>query len=99
MARINASDARLRSTVTPALQWLLRAWSEGDHVYRFLNLFIPLEVLLNEYGVPKQSKIKADARVIRKLISAHAVERKAESIQLLDAMLDNYLRPSLVSRL
>src|SRR5256885_2241120 len=39
MARINASDARLRSTVTPALQWLLRAWSEGNHVYRFLNLF------------------------------------------------------------
>ena len=59
--------------------WLLRAWHERDFHYQFIDLFIPLEILLSILNDSKMStKDKHLAKSIRMLIKKHAGERSEE---------------------
>jgi hypothetical protein len=42
---------------SPALFWMVKAWSERDEVLQFLALFIPVEILISKYrALPPESE-------------------------------------------
>jgi hypothetical protein len=79
------------------LGWLMKAWSERDHVSKFNALFIALEMLLKgvkgELSLARQSYAEA----IRELIVIHCNEKQEELLAFLDTLMNNQ-NPSVMSR-
>ena len=67
--------------------WLLRAWHERDILYKFIDLFIPLECVLNMLSDSKMStEDKRRAKSIRMSIQKHTGERSEELLRFFDKL-------------
>jgi hypothetical protein len=67
--------------------WLLRAWHERDILYEFIDLFIPLECILNMLSDSKMSiEDKHRAKSIRMSIQKHAGERSEELLRFFNKL-------------
>jgi hypothetical protein len=82
-----------------ALVWLLRAWTEGDTITKFVALFIPIEIILVGYrGSPDGEKERQEkAEKIRDLITTHGGAETASLLAFLNQVMGQQ-HPSLVSR-
>lgn len=93
---IGQADDRARGTAAAAFSWLLRAWAERDSVSKFVALFIPLEIILNNRGgLPPE--IREATRQIRRIVSEHGGAQRDDLLTVFDRLADG-LRPSLVQR-
>lgn len=67
--------------------WLLRSWNERDILYKFIDLFIPLECILNMLSDSKMSiEDKHWAKSIRMSIQKHAGERSEELLRFFNKL-------------
>ena len=78
------------------LRWLLRAWQETDPTYRFMALFIPLEMVLSGYKGPRVVP-KAELQHIRRIINNSGDPDRLSLIAVLNDV-SSAMRPSLSSR-
>jgi hypothetical protein len=70
--------------------WLLRAWHERDILYKFIDLFIPLECILNMLSHSKISmEDKHRARTIRTSIRKHAGDNSKELLCFFDRLVQH----------
>jgi hypothetical protein len=75
--------------------WLLRAWHERDILYKFIDLFIPLECVLGMLSNSKRStEDKRRAKSIRMLINKHTSGQSKELCSFFNKALER-LRPTL----
>jgi hypothetical protein len=79
------------------LGWLMRAWNEKELVYKFLALFIPLEMVLNNVSLKSLPEIRQQTRAIRSLINRHGGESKGQLLAFFNDMAQG-LRPPLSAR-
>ncbi len=86
-----------RQSAANTLRWLMRAWVEDDMTAKFVNLFIPLEMVLAGHPGTKDSHLFHQAELIRKIIHDHGGEQKEALIDCLNHFVEQQ-RPSLVSR-
>ena len=79
------------------LGWLMKAWSERDHVSKFNALFTALEMLLKgvKGEIPLERQRHAEA--IRELIVTHSGEKQEELLAFLNTLVNNQ-NPSVMSR-
>jgi hypothetical protein len=85
-------------TYSLIFHWLLRAWHERDIIYEFIDLFIPIECVLNILCDSKMSaEDKRCAKAIRVLIKKHAGSSKEELAHFLNKLAQN-LKPTLNER-
>lgn len=81
---LSHEDAQKYSLI---FHWLLRAWNERDILYKFIDLFIPLECILNMLSDSKMSiEDKHRAKSIRMSIQKHAGERSEELLRFFDKL-------------
>ncbi|OHB60252.1 MAG: hypothetical protein A2167_02130 [Planctomycetes bacterium RBG_13_46_10] len=75
--------------------WLLRAWHERDILYNFIDLFIPLECVLNMLSNAKISiEDKHKAKTIRASIRKHTGENSKDLLHFFNKLFER-LRPTL----
>jgi hypothetical protein len=79
------------------LGWLMKAWSERDHVSKFNDLFTALEMLLK--GVKGEISLERQrhAEAIQELIVMHSDEKQEELLAFLNTLVTNQ-NPSVMSR-
>src|SRR3989338_3637795 len=96
---IGQATPKAHEFVASTLVWLLHAWAERDSIFKFMALFIPIEIVLAGYGGnQEQEKEKIErATQIRNLLDKHG---GADSNHLLSFFnqLFGQQRPSLASR-
>jgi len=85
-----------------ALRWLIRAWSETDYVFKYLSLFIPLELVLNQHKFKRpESKIQL-GRTLKRIINEYNGEyneHKPELQSFVSSLVEKYAtRPTLEER-
>ena len=79
------------------LGWLIKAWSERDHVSKFNALFIALEMLLKGVKGELSLERQSHAEAIRELIVMQGDEKQEELLAFLDTLVNNQ-NPSVMSR-
>ncbi len=96
---ISNKEKRAQKFAAIALGWLLRAWPESNNIYKFLSLFIPMEIILSGYkGDPENEENKRDKiNKIRDIIVAQNGQEYKKLLKFFNQIVGN-LRPSLVSR-
>ena len=87
----------LRRKLGLIFHWLLRAWREVDHVYKFVALFLPLEAVLSSGGKKRDSQQKEQVDAIRRILRDNAGEQ-AESLVMLFNRAYERLSPTLDDR-
>lgn len=94
---VGAVDDEEHAFMGSVLSWLMRAWPEREIVNKFVALFIPLEMVLNDYGVKNPPDVRMKQRAIRNLIKRCALDNRDELLAFFDEMAQN-LRPPLTAR-
>ncbi len=81
------------------LGWLRDAWIETDITNKFISFFIPIEMILRDYGGTEEKKkeLRLQAKTIRKLIRIHGGEQKQQLVKFLDSLVERQ-RPTLEER-
>jgi hypothetical protein len=97
LPRYGQAKAETAEAYGSILNWLLRAWSEHDRVYRFFALFTPLEMALQGVTVEAKAESKQMRRSTRNLIKRYGGETKDELLAYFDSSMGR-LRPSLEER-
>ncbi|MCX5632318.1 MAG: hypothetical protein NTW93_01360 [Phycisphaerae bacterium] len=89
---LSHEDAQKYSLI---FHWLLRAWHERDILYKFIDLFIPLECVLNMLS---DSKISIEdnhkAKSIRTSIQKHTGDNSKDLLHFFNKLFER-LRPTL----
>lgn len=79
------------------LLWLMRAWVENDTLTKFVNLFIPLEMILSRYAGENNQRLAEQAQSIRAIIHEHQGGNNEDLIDCVNHLMERQ-RPSLSSR-
>jgi hypothetical protein len=74
LPRITELSPEARDLAGDVLRWMRRAWVESDDVTKFLSLFIPLELILDDYKTEAQKSLTRRIREIRKVLKAQPPE-------------------------
>ncbi len=89
---LSCEDAQEYSLI---FHWLLRAWHERDILYQFIDLFIPLECVLNMLSDAKINiEDKRKAKTIRTSIKKYAGENSKDLLHFFNKLFE-CLRPTL----
>ena len=94
---IGAARREARDHGATIFKWLLRAWSEQDSVSTFVDLFIPLEIILQGYGDEGQESKKEQSKAVENLIRQHGSDEKETLLEYFNRLKRSW-RPSLQSR-
>ena len=94
---IGAARREARDHGATIFKWLLRAWSEQDSVSTFVDLFIPLEIILQGYGEEGQESKKEQSKAVENLIRQHGSDEKETLLEYFNRLKRSW-RPSLQSR-
>jgi hypothetical protein len=88
---------KIRKKLGLIFHWLLRAWRERDHVYKFVALFLPLEAVLGTVNIPPNDEQNKQASSIRQIILEQGGDNQRVLLDLFDKAFQR-LSPTLDER-
>jgi hypothetical protein len=94
---VGAAPVDARAFGSIVLEWLARTWRERDTVFKFLSLFIPLELCIQSVNTEEEDVVDERRQSLRTLVKQQPPDVAERLVPFVEHLLRSH-KPSLVTR-